>query len=147
VSQVVKDLLTFPVNLTIAAYRIATWANFLAIVGVVGSAAQAISVNQPILNVAFGTQKGATLSIIAIAVSHAATTLASHGEPIQTEVTPKNPVAVTVQATNLTSSGDSTSTDSSTKSPIAVTVNTSSPSVKVTNTTEEVTSTSTTSPA
>lgn len=77
-----QRLVAFPVSITVAAYKVATFANITAAIGVAGSVAQAVTQNQPLLNVAFGNEKGALLSLAAIALSHAATTMTAHGEPI-----------------------------------------------------------------
>ena len=74
-------LKVLPVNLATAFFKIATWANILAAIGVIGSVAQSIS-NQPLLNLAFGQARGAALSLIAIAISHAATTVTAYRAPI-----------------------------------------------------------------
>jgi hypothetical protein len=79
-------------NLTVAFFKIATWANILAAIGVIGTVAQAVS-NQPLLNIAFGQERGAALSLVAIAISHAATTITAHGEPVGS-------LAVNVSASN-----------------------------------------------
>lgn len=82
-------------NLTAAFYKIATWANILAAIGVIGSVAQAVG-NTPLLNIAFGQERGAALSLVAIAISHAATTITAHGEPIGS-------LAVNIAAANASS--------------------------------------------
>lgn len=68
-------------SLSLGAYKVATIANSLAAMGVVGSVAQTLGFNQPLLKTIFGDAKGAALSLIAIAISHAATTIAAYGAP------------------------------------------------------------------
>ena len=82
-------------NLTVAFFKIATWANILAAIGVIGTVAQSVS-NTPLLNIAFGQERGAALSLVAIAISHAATTITAHGAPIGS-------LAVNVSAANASS--------------------------------------------
>ena len=74
-------LKVLPVNLATAFFKIATWANILAAIGVIGSVAQSVA-NQPLLNLTFGQARGAALSLVAIAVSHAATTITAYSAPI-----------------------------------------------------------------
>ena len=74
-------LLSLPGNLTAAFFKIATWAHILAAIGVIGSVAQSVA-NQPLLNLAFGQSRGAALSLAAIAISHAATTITAYSAPL-----------------------------------------------------------------
>lgn len=101
-----RTLIAIPVNLTEAAYKIATFANIAAAIGVGGTIAQTVTQNQPLLNVAFGNEKGALISLAAIALSHVATTVTAHGAPIG-GATP--PVSVSATATV---NGDGTSSTS-----------------------------------
>lgn len=80
--NILQTLLSFPVNITRAAYRIAIGAHVVVVGAVIGQVAQVVSHNQPLLNVAFGNQKGALLAIGATAIAAAATTLAAHGDPL-----------------------------------------------------------------
>ena len=77
-----SDIIRYPVSLTLAAFHIATWANILAVLGILGTVASTVSANSSLVNTVFGQQKGAALSLVAIAISHAATSIAAHGDPI-----------------------------------------------------------------
>jgi hypothetical protein len=79
-----SDIIRYPVSLTLAAFHIATWANILAVLGILGTVASTVSANSSLVNTVFGQQKGAALSLVAIAISHAATSIAAHGDPIGT---------------------------------------------------------------
>jgi hypothetical protein len=95
-------LKTLPVNLATAFFKIATWAHILAAVGIIGSVAQSVA-NQPLLNVAFGQERGAALALAAIAISHAATTITAYSAPIGGAVsTVVVPVAATHTETTTT---------------------------------------------
>src|ERR1700716_2263509 len=85
-------LLSLPGNLTAAFFKIATWAHILAAIGVIGSVAQSVA-NQPLLNLAFGQSRGAALSLAAIAISHAATTITAYSAPLGAVSTVVVPVA------------------------------------------------------
>jgi len=68
-------------SLSLGAYKVASIANAAAALGVLGTIAQVFSANQPLLNAAFGQARGASISLIAIAISHLATTVAAYGAP------------------------------------------------------------------
>jgi hypothetical protein len=94
-------LKVLPANLTTAFFKIATWANILAAIGVIGSVAQSVA-NQPLLNLAFGQSRGAALSLVAIAVSHAATTITAYSAPIGGATTVVVPLAAAHTETTTT---------------------------------------------
>jgi hypothetical protein len=77
-----QRLVAYPVNITVGAYHVATFANIAAALGIFGGVAQSVTQNQPLLNIAFGNSKGALISLAAIAISHLATTMTAHGDPI-----------------------------------------------------------------
>ncbi len=90
-------------SLTQGAYHIATWGHILVGIGIIGSVAQAVAVNQPLLNVAFGQQRGAMLSLGALAISHFATTLTAYGEPIGGATTSSTAIATVTNPIEATS--------------------------------------------
>ncbi|HEY6288097.1 MAG TPA: hypothetical protein VIW48_01505 [Nitrospiraceae bacterium] len=79
IAKDITELKNITFGLTEAAYKILTLSNLIAAAGILGSLASALSGNQPALNALFGGAKGATISLAAIAISHAASTIVAYG--------------------------------------------------------------------
>ena len=75
------------------ALRLSTGANGIGAIAVIGQIAQVFSIHQPLLNAAFGDQRGAFVSLACFAVGQTAAHLASRSLPIGTGQSIANIVA------------------------------------------------------